>query len=144
MMSLPAPVGHEWPVRRFPTGTVDSRASPRCSTSPPTGRRTELHWNATRHAEIFLLIAIKDPWTLPWQSPDEDAQSTQRSDQRGRSKHVCSKVTRLSCSHCRRKDGNMRSHMYRYTIGPVTGFNDPSNTRTKVNVSCGIKVGHKE
>lgn len=115
VMSLPAPGGREWPVRCFPKGTAGSQASPRCSTSPPTGRRTELHWSTTRRAEIVLLSLIKkDPLKLLWQVPNEDAQSTQRSDQRGRGKHIGSKVACLSCSHCRGQDRLGRLHMSRY------------------------------
>lgn len=115
VMSLPAPGGREWPVRCFPKGTAGSRASPWCSTSPPTGRRTELHWSTSRRAEIILLSLIKkDPLMLLWQVPNEDAQSTQRSDQRGWGKHIGSKVACLSCSHCRGQDRVGRLHMSRY------------------------------
>lgn len=115
VMSLPAPGGREWPVRCFPKGTAGSQASPRCSTSPPTGRRTELHWSASRQAEIVLLSLIKkDRLMLLWQVPNEDAQSTQRSDQRGRGKHIGSKVACLTCSHCRGQDRLGGFHMSRY------------------------------
>lgn len=70
VMSLPAPVGREWPVRCFPKGTADSRASPRRSTSPPKGRRTELHWNNQNswnlHSEFNNKVSLKFTGTSTW------------------------------------------------------------------------------
>ena len=113
VMSLPVPVEHGLPTRCFPARTENSRVSPPRSTPPPTGGRTELHWNTHIHTQSLYQIIpnSRDKQNCLWDDkvrfklklrlPDEDTQSAQWSHQRGRSKHVGGKVTGLSCSHCR-------------------------------------------